>query len=351
MAFEVHWYDSVCFAIVAVAIAVSVWMIAKAGDRRRHGDGEDGTWYDSFHVVNGTAVLVCEGDGVARAMSSNIGYLGSSQLWVSCWLGLHPAWLLAFRLAAAVALAGVLMLDVRKYDASIMLYYTEWTFSLVIIYFAIGTFISAHGCWVYSKQIVGENGETNLFLNGDVEQNNPPTLVSRENKIKAAIRLRSHYERIQNEKMAGFWGYLMQIIYQTSAGAVLLTDVVFWGILVPFLSSAHFSVNLIMVCMHSLNAVFLLVDTALNNLPFPWFRMAYFVFWSCIYVIFQWVLHACGFSWWPYPFLELGTPWAPLWYLCMALVHIPCYGIYWLMVKAKSLYFPKLFPNLYMSSH
>lgn len=32
--------------------------------------------------------------------------------------------------------------------------------------------------------------------------------------------------------------------------------------------------------------------------PFPWFRMAYFVLWSSIYVAFQWILHACGFSWW-----------------------------------------------------
>lgn len=90
--------------------------------------------------------------------------------------------------------------------------------------------------------------------------------------------------------------------------------------------------------------------------PFPWFRAAYFVIWSCVYVTVQWILHACGMSWygqftpspffffffchfqsvkyflssdvlveelfnlswfsprWPYPFLDLDTPWAPLWY-------------------------------------
>lgn len=87
----------------------------------------------------------------------------------------------------------------------------------------------------------------------------------------------------------------------------------------------------LMCCMHTLNAAFLLLDTSLNSLvsisicqpcsrttgftmsislsvywcpfhllffqPFPWFRLSYFVLWSCIYVIFQWVIHALGFPW------------------------------------------------------
>ncbi|THU55943.1 hypothetical protein C4D60_Mb11t11970 [Musa balbisiana] len=136
---------------------------------------------------------------------------------------------------------------------------------------------------------------------------------------------------------------LFHSLEQTSAGAVALTDIVFWGLLVPFLSVEHFKLDLLMGCMHSLNFVFLLLDTALNSLPFPWFRMAYFVLWSCIYVIFQWILHACGFSWWPYRFLELSTPWAPLWYFCLALLHVPCYGLYSLLVTAKNTLFPKFF--------
>lgn len=208
-------------------------------------DGDDGAGYWMRWQVAVCAVIVVLPAAAAAAVVSRAKGepIKAADLWVPCWGGVHPLWLLGFRGVVFVAMALLLSWMVLFHGLSAFFFYTQWTFSLVIIYFAIGTFISAHGCWVYSKQIVGENGETNLFLNGDVEQNNPPTLVSRENKIKAAIRLRSHYERIQSEKMAGFWGYLMQIIYQTSAGAVLLTDVVFWGILVPFLSSAHFSVN------------------------------------------------------------------------------------------------------------
>lgn len=52
---------------------------------------------------------------------------------------------------------------------------------------------------------------------------------------------------------------------------------------------------------------------------------------------------------WPYPFLELNTPWAPLWYFGMALVHIPCYGLYELLIKAKDQIFSRLFPQAFLS--
>jgi hypothetical protein len=83
--------------------------------------------------------------------------------------------------------------------------------------------------------------------------------------------------------------------------------------------------------------------------PFPWFRMGYFCLWTVTYVIFQWIVHACINLWynkplflvltqllrrrkthyytllsntsflswkqrWPYPFLDLSSSFAPLWY-------------------------------------
>lgn len=216
-------------------------------------------------------------------------------------------------------------------DGAIAFYYfyTQWTFTLVDIYFVIGTIISAHGCWMQLKRGSLVDEEANRFLRREVQENN-------------------HVQEV-NEKRPGFWGYAMQIVYQTSAGAAILTDIVFWGLLVP--TSGDFTIDGIMVCMHSLNAIFLLCDTLLNSLPFPWFRMSYFVFWSCAFVVFQWILHICGFTWWPYPFLELATPWAPAWYIAMAVVHVPCYFLYWLLVKAKNSFFPKWFPHAYIKSY
>ncbi|WOL15969.1 hypothetical protein Cni_G24751 [Canna indica] len=349
MALVIRWYDSFCLAIVGGAVSLSLWMIARSelgGGRRR----DDPSKYESLLIVatgsNGEPEL-----RLRPAAASERGQVGYVQLWMSCWRGVHPAVLLVLRLISVATMVSILSWDIVTYDASILLYYTEWTFALVIVYFAIATIVSAHGCWLYSKTCVTQDEEANKFLKGPLQQDNSVTLPLRNNKNMNAIRLQSYRDQEVNGEKAGFWGYAMQLIYQTSAGAVVLTDVVFWFLLVPFLSSEHFGLTSIMGCMHSLNIVFLLLDAFLNNLPFPWFRMAYFILWSCIYVTFQWVLHACGFSWWPYPFLELDTPWAPLWYFCMALIHVPCYGIYWLIIRAKNSFCPIFFPNAFIRAY
>ncbi|XP_011003161.1 PREDICTED: protein rolling stone-like isoform X2 [Populus euphratica] len=274
-------------------------------------------------------------------------------LWKPRWRCLNPLWLLCYRFFAFLCLSPMLYRIVYLDGVFAFYFYTQWTFMLIMVYFALGTVMSAYGCWVSLKQpIVSEHGENSVFLKRDVEEDGTATSITyKEKKSGGIIKLRSHCAEEAIRERAGFWGYLMQIIYQTCAGAVILTDIIFWCIIVPFLSNTHLGLNALMGCMHSLNAVFLLLDTALNSLPFPWFRLAYFVQWSCLYVIFQWVIHACGFTWWPYPFLELNTPWAPLWYFAMAVIHIPCYGIYALIFKAKNTIFPRLFPRSFVRSY
>ncbi|KAJ3683889.1 hypothetical protein LUZ60_014116 [Juncus effusus] len=261
----------------------------------------------------------------------------AADLWTPCWRGIHPLFLCIYRGFVFVFMSVWVLRFALADGISSFFFYTQWTFTLVIVYFAIATCISINGCWTYSKESSKIAEESDRFLNSDLESNNnnPSILDNSESKIG------------KDRKEAGFWGYSMQIIYQISGGAVFLTDIVFWGLLVPFFYSGT-SIDLMTDGMHSLNALFLLIDTALNCMNFPWYRMAYFVFWSSAYIVFQWVSHACGLSWWPYPFLELATPWAPMWYLAMALVHIPCYYIYWMIVKAKNNYFPRFFPHSYV---
>ncbi|CAN0888699.1 hypothetical protein LINGRAHAP2_LOCUS15913, partial [Linum grandiflorum] len=242
-----------------------------------------------------------------------------THLWKPCWRFLNPLWLLAFRVFALFCLAPVLYAAVASDGFFAFFFYTQWTFTLVMVYFALATAISVYGCyWESRKQpsAGAQNGEeASLFIERGVEDHD---------KVSEIVQLKP-----------GFWGYLLLIMYQTCGGAVILTDIVFWGLLLPFQSGENFQLNMLMGCIHSMNAVFLILDTALNSLPFPWFRFAYFVLWSSLYIVFQWVIHACGISWWPYAFLELNTPWAPLWYFGMALVHVPCYTVYVLVVKAK----------------
>uniref|UniRef100_A0ACD5Z123 Uncharacterized protein n=1 Tax=Avena sativa TaxID=4498 RepID=A0ACD5Z123_AVESA len=271
--------------------------------------------------------------------------LRATDLWVPCWSRLHPGWLLGYRAFALAAAAALLARNIASHSFTVFFFYTQWTFLLVTIYFALATAISAHGCWVYSKKSSRKADESHGFLNVDVENHN----LSGERKRDEIDKTKSYYDEIANEKRATFWGRCMQIIYQASAGATMLTDVTFWGLLVPFFYRDRFGLSMVTDGMHSLNFIFLLIDTLLNNMPFPWYRIAFFVFWSFSYVTFQWVLHASSaLSWWPYPFLDLSSSGAPLWYLAMAIAHVPCFSLYWLVVKGKRAYFPRLFPHAYV---
>ncbi|CAF1701488.1 unnamed protein product [Brassica napus] len=296
MGLVVYWYDFICFGIVLAAIVASLWFLLC----RERGcvDVED-TTHNSFLQ--------------SRSGSES---LGSARLRTSCWRGLHPGWLLFTRSISFLSMAALLAWDVLEWDASIFVYYTEcvlffidltsilfltcvvltcvdwfcnrWTFMLVMIYFAMGIVASLYGC---------------------LENYKEPTSGVCDDAVGNKVGDGEFRERL------GVYGCFMETIFQTSAGAVVLTDVVFWLVIVPFLSNTHLGLNTLMICMHTANAGFLILDTLLNSLPFPWFRMGYFVIWSCLYIVFQWIIHACGLlTWWPYPFLELDRPWAPLWY-------------------------------------
>ncbi|KAF4383496.1 uncharacterized protein LOC133032796 [Cannabis sativa] len=259
--------------------------------------------------------------------------LRSFDLWNCCWRNLSPIWLLLYRAFSFICLAWMLYSTVSITGPFVFFFYTQWTFSLVMLYFALGTVISAHGCWMSTKKSSSEEGTTTF----------------EEEEFKDKIKLSSSHAKKEINQNAGLWGYLMQAMYQTCAGASILTDLVFWCLLVPLLANVQFELTLLIGCLHAVNVVFLIGDTALNGLPFKWFGFAYFVLWSCLYITFQWIVHACGFmTWWPYPFLELNTPWAPLWYFGVALFHIPCYWIYTQLFKAKNYVLPRLFPRAFV---
>lgn len=268
--------------------------------------------------------------------------LRAYDLWAPCWSGVHPVWLFLYRGSVFVFMTIWFLRLVVASGISDLFFYTQWTFALVTIYFAIATCISGRGCWINFKEGSRRTEEADEFLDSDLETN--------RTKIDDGIVMGAYDKTTGKERRAGIWGYVMLIVYQTSAGAAVLTDLTFWGLLVPFFYYDSFTLKDVTDGMHSLNLLFLLVDTSLNRMNFPWYGIIYFAFWSGAYITFQWVSHACGVSWWPYPFLKLDTPWAPLWYLALALVHVPCFLIYWIIVKAKDKYLPRFFPYAYEKS-
>ncbi|KAJ0895112.1 hypothetical protein HanPSC8_Chr09g0396711 [Helianthus annuus] len=261
------------------------------------------------------------------------GVLYDDEIWKPCLEGIHPAWLMSYRILAFIVLLILIILNAIVDGGSIFYYYTQWTFTLVTIYFGIGSLLSMYGCYQHHNKVGGDRSERL-----DEEQAEITNLPN-------AAKFVGPDDHKHSRQVAGIWGYVFQIMFQTLAGAVVLTDCVFWLIMVPFLTIKDYNLNFLIINMHSINAVFLVGDTALNSLRFPWFRIAYFTLWTCIFVIFQWIVHACIALWWPYPFLDLSSPFSPIWYLLLALLHLPCYGVFALVIKLKHCLLSKWFPD------
>ncbi|CAL5327271.1 unnamed protein product [Camellia sinensis] len=274
------------------------------------------------------------------------GILYEDEVWKPCLKGIHPVWLLGFRVFAFFVLLILLILNIVVNGGDIFYFYTQWTFTLITIYFGLGSLLSMYGCYRYHKKVSGDRIHTEDF---DAEQGNNTTPKNLENSNASNGKKLSPGPNQEREvrQTAGFWGYMFQIIFQMNAGAVILTDCVFWIIIVPILELKDYNLNFLIISMHTTNAVFLLGDTALNSLRFPWFRISYFILWTSFYVVFQWIVHASVSLWWPYPFLDLSSPFSPLWYALVALMHIPCYGIFMLVMKMKYFLFSKWFPQSY----
>ncbi|XP_028055968.1 uncharacterized protein LOC114260108 [Camellia sinensis] len=118
----------------------------------------------------------------------------------------------------------------------------------------LGSLLSMYGCYQYHNKVGGDRTE-----DFDVEQG------TNSNESNGKKHLESNQEH-QVRQTARFWGYIFQIVFQINAGAVMLTDCVFWFIIVLFLAIKDYDLNFLIINMHTINAVFLLGDTALNCL-------------------------------------------------------------------------------------
>ncbi|OMO67613.1 hypothetical protein COLO4_30067 [Corchorus olitorius] len=295
----VNWRVLVCAIWVLITAAFSFLLIWK---------------YEGSHKSN-------HNDGETEQETA--GSLHEDETWRPCLKGIHPAWLLAFRIVAFFVLLILLIVTAFVDGGSIFYYYTQWTFTLVTIYFGLGSMLSMRGCYLYHKRVSGDKvGNVEL----DTEQGSCADGTCGENSNNAAKNPEDPPQGHSLSQPAGIWAYVFQIIFQMNAGAVLLTDCVFWFIIVPFLAIRDYNLSVLAINMHSVNVVFLLADTALNCLHFPCFRIAYFFLWTVTYVIFQWLVHACVNVWWPYPFLDLSSPYAPLCIDAFPMLRPLCFG-------------------------
>ncbi|KAK3033037.1 hypothetical protein RJ639_035663, partial [Escallonia herrerae] len=290
-------------------------------------------------------------------------FLSTEEAWRPCMKEIHPVYLMAFRIIVFSLLLGTLIAEVVVYGGGINYYYTQWTLTLVTIYFGFGSLFSIYGCFQpqtkCSARHLAEDAEKGSYV--------PLTCGGNYNGSKL---LRDSDQQGQGKsyvlQVDVICGNAFQVMFQMTAGAVMLTDFVYWCLIFPFLTIIDYDLNIVSpyrvmpllavfiipfrcesvitsnldigeneerfaidivvdnyggrmiylckltVLAHSLNMICLLGETALNCLRFPLFRISYFILWTSVYVIFEWIVHAFVSIGWPYPFLELSSPYAPL---------------------------------------
>ncbi|TQD83159.1 hypothetical protein C1H46_031264 [Malus baccata] len=179
-----------------------------------------------------------------------VGALYEGEVWKTCLKGIHPAWLLAYRVIAFFVMLGLIVANVALDGGGIFYYYTQWTFALVTFYFGFGSSVSLCGIYKHRNRI-GEDEERGAYV--------APTLGESGNTSGGSKRLT--HEEYPGREGAGACEYIFQIIYQMCGGAAVLTDCVYWLIL-----SKSDTLDFMLVSMHSVNAVFLLGEAVLNNM-------------------------------------------------------------------------------------
>ncbi|KAL0794555.1 hypothetical protein Bca101_065932 [Brassica carinata] len=212
------------------------------------------------------AVLIWRYEGKRRERESqreHPGTLFQDEAWNTCFKRVHPRWLLAFRVFSFAAMLSLLISNVVRDGGGIFYFYTQWTFTLVTLYFGYASLLSIYGCCIYNKE-AGGNTESYTSIH-DAEQGTYRPPITRDEAGRTIPKSPiAHSEEAPVREAAGFWVYVFQVQFQTCAGAVVLTDIVFWAIIYPFTDG--YKLSFLDVCMHSLNAVFLLGDTCLNSL-------------------------------------------------------------------------------------
>ncbi|XP_013690594.2 uncharacterized protein LOC106394555 isoform X3 [Brassica napus] len=234
-----NWRFFLCAIFVLTSLFLSsflIWKYEGPGKRRKRGGGHD---HDQR-----------EGTGVVY----------DDETWNTCVRRIHPNWLLGFRVFGFVTLLGLISGNAIADGAGIFIFYTQWTFTLVTIYFGVAALVSIN------KFRSGDNCHNGVSSRVDEEQGSyrPPIHNENSNVFKASNGHERHNR--STRQVASTLGYIHQILFQTCAGAVLLTDGVFWFIIYPFLTSKDFNLDFFIVIMHSVNAVFLLGETFLNSL-------------------------------------------------------------------------------------
>ncbi|KAF3618698.1 putative signal recognition particle receptor subunit beta-like isoform X1 [Capsicum annuum] len=271
-------------------------------------------------VIAGTAVrIIWKYEGSPRSGKQEgdskkkpVGFLYKDEAWTTCHKAIHPAWLLAYR--------------------TIMFFFLLWTFSLVTIYFGLGSSLSIYGCILYRKGVA-----SGKVCSVDEERNDSPTLEKNASLPDVSKDLSSD-EETDDREPAGGHGFKpwkqppaeMQdkAAYDTPfwwgpSPDTAHSDCVYWGLIYPIFLPDDLGLKFVVVGMHSLNAATLFGDVLLNSLEES----------SSLMPLLIRVNSGCNR--WPYFFMDLAYEFAPLLYVIAGVAHLPCYGVFALVIALK----------------
>ncbi|KAL8464639.1 hypothetical protein ACS0TY_034223 [Phlomoides rotata] len=137
------------------------------------------------------------------------GCLYDDEVWGTCSKSIHPIWLLAYRVVAFCTLLAVLLADFVINGAGKIFFYTEWTFTLVTIYFGLASSLSIIGYLRYCHEVEPESTTDNADRGSYV----PPILGEGTDTALETGSLNCYCEP-KFRTVALVWGYALQIIFQ-----------------------------------------------------------------------------------------------------------------------------------------
>lgn len=176
--------------------------------------------------------------------------LRSCEAWTPCLKQIHPIWLLAFRVCAFGLMLASLIVKALANGASMFYYYTQWTFTLLTIYFLCGSLISIYGVFLCNRKRT-EGLYAHLNENGMEEGQHVPLLSGKPSNLTGGNIVSYSKEQSFSSMAVNIWSYIFEVLFQINAGAVVLTDCTYWFVIFPFLTIKDY--NLSFVCSISIS--------------------------------------------------------------------------------------------------
>lgn len=223
--------------------------------------------------------------------------------------------LLYFRVVALTFYVVVQLYDLYRTRLTCLLFYTSWNFIAQGVYFGIAVVRT-----LQARRL--KQGSRRGYA---------PLLDENSSTAAAEAAVIRHPHR----------GWIrLELVLDVCLATSILISVVVWTILYPYAVKMHYPekiLNWISYCQHAFNLVFLQVDFLGTRHTVSFHALPLLIAWPSMYSIFTWFLHgtvAKGF--WPYPFMVVNTPYAPLWYAGLLLAHVVGLAVVYAISRCKS---------------